>query len=118
MAVDKTKNDDPMMHNIRMRRDTFKDKKLTKHFIEKLLKKMEVPSDVVARCLKIPAKHYAIIMNLINQIVNGKYKLDKLKDLKDLMCPELKMIPQKLKDAKIVDHIKLYLKLHVKSFRN
>jgi len=41
------------LYNYRIKRETFKDKKLTKHFVEVLLRKMEIPEETIKRCTKV-----------------------------------------------------------------
>jgi hypothetical protein len=107
--------DHPMLRNYKMKREAFKDKKLTKHFVEALLKKLEIPEQTIGRCLKVPLTTYAKILDLVHLIVNGKIGLGRLGDLRELLCDELKVIPNRLKDPKIMNDIKNYLTRHIKS---
>jgi len=106
--------DDPLLHDAKVRRETFKNRKLTRHFLEVLLQKMGIPDSIVQKCLKIPMAHYGQVMDLTNKIASGKYGVYKLKDLKTIMCKELDIIPAKLKDISIAKEVYVYLKLHVK----
>jgi hypothetical protein len=109
------KTDHPLLYNYRVKRETFKNRKLTKHFVEVLLRKMEIPEETVARCTKVPLKVYAKILDITHLIVNGKAGYGKLGDLRELMCDDLKVIPERLKDLKIFNDVRNYLNRHVKA---
>lgn len=104
-----------MLRNYKIKREAFKDKKLTKHFVEALLKKLEIPEVTINRCLKVPLSTYAKILDLGHLIVNGKIGLARLGDLRKLLCDELKVIPGRLRDPRILNEVKNYLNRHIKS---
>lgn len=104
-----------MLYNYRVKRETFKDKKLTKHFVEALLKKLEIPPETISRCLKVPLSVYAKVLDIAHLIVNGRAGFGKLGELRGLMCDDLKVIPTRLKDPKIFNDIRNYLSRHVKA---
>lgn len=108
-------HDHPMLRNYKMKRETFKDKKLTKHFVEALLKKLEIPEQTISRCLKVPLSTYSKILDITHLIVNGKIGLGRLGDLRELLCDDLKVIPGRLKDPKILNDVQNYLRRHIKS---
>jgi hypothetical protein len=109
------RTDHPMLYNYRIKRETFKDKKLTKHFIEVLLKKLEIPQEAIARCIKVPLAVFSKVLNISHLIVNGKAGFGKLGELRTLMCDDLKVIPLRLKDPKIFNDVRNYLNRHVKA---
>jgi len=103
------------LDNYRVKRETFKNKKLTKHFVKLLLQKFELPEGIIEKCLKVPLSVYSKVLDISHAIVNGKAGFGKLADLRALMCDELKVIPDRLNDVKIFNDIRNYLYKHVKT---
>ena len=107
--------DHGMLYNYRVKRETFKDKKLTKHFVEVLLRKLEIPQETIQRCIKVPLSVYAKILDITHMIVNGKAGFGKLGELRGLMCDDLKVIPSRLGDTKIFNDVRNYLNTHIRT---
>jgi len=85
--------------------------------VEKLLKKMNIPQLTIDKCLKVPLSQFAKVLELTHKMVSGKVKYERLADLKTLICDDLKIIPAKLKDAKVMADVKGYIERHVKTSR-
>lgn len=107
-------NSGHILHDYNMRKDTFKHKKLARKYIEELLTKLEIPNNTIAQCLKAPVSAYGKVMNISHLIVNGKLGYGKLADLRDLLCDELKVIPERLRDPKIFNNVRNFMNQHVK----
>jgi len=88
-------------------------KKLSRYFVERLLKKFELTEAQINRCLKVSTKVLAQVLELLHSIVKGKNKINKLELLKKMLCDELKVIHKKLMNAKILKDVKFYLKRHI-----
>ena len=108
-----TKDESSMLHQYNVRRDTFKNKKLSKYFVEKLLKKLEIDEELIRKCIQVPLSSLAKVIEISHRIVSGKEELGQLISIKDLLCEELKIIPTKLKNPKIFNNVKNYLNTHV-----
>jgi hypothetical protein len=107
--------DHGILYDHKVRRHTFKNKKLTKFFIKKLLIKLEIPEQTADKCVKVPAATYAKILDLFHKIVNGKFGFGKLGDLRTLLCDDLRVIPSRLEDPKIFNDVRNFLNEHIKS---
>ena len=108
-------SDHGLLYNYRVKRETFKDKNLTKHFVEGLLKKLEIPQETIKKCTKVPLSVFAKVLDIAHLIVNGKAGFGKLGELRGLMCDDLKVIPSRLSDTKIFNDVRNYLNRQIKN---
>jgi len=102
-----------ILDNYRVKREAFKNKKLSIHFVKILLIKLEIPEMTIDKCIKVPLSTIAKILDITHLIVNGKAGFGKLSELRGLMCDELKVIPERLGDPKIFNDVRNYLNKHV-----
>jgi len=87
---------------------------LTKYFVEKLLMKLQISQLTIDKCMKVPLKMYARILELIHTIANRRLPYKKLAILQELLgCKELKVIKKRLMDPKIFNNVRNYLTRHM-----
>ena len=110
------KTDHPLLYDSLMKKKTFKQKKLSKYFVKKLLKKLEIDQETIDKCLKAPLSSFAKILTLSHEIVNGKKGFGELSVLSNWLCDDLRIIPEKLNDSTIFNDVRNYMNSHIKNY--
>lgn len=106
-------NGNSILHDIKMKKEPFKKKKLTKYFVKKLLQKFQIKSPIIKKCLKAPLSTYAKILKLAHEIGNGKSGFGQFVVLGKWLCEELKIIPEKLNDSSIFNDVRSYVNSYI-----
>ena len=108
------REDGDLLFNYKVRRHTFKAKKLSVYFVEKLMKRMRIPEATVAKCIKAPLATIAKVLAHVHKMVQGKLPYTRLADLRTILCEDLKIIPDKIKDPFVFNDVKGYIERHVR----
>jgi hypothetical protein len=107
----KTKKIDP---KLKAKLEAEKEKRMSRYFVRRLIKTLDFNDFLAKKCVELATQSsLSFALDLSYNILTGKNKINDLVRLKDLLCAELKYIPDKLKNKVILNKVKDFIKSHM-----
>ena len=97
-----------------IKKEAEKDLKMSRYFVRGLIRSMNYNQLLANKCAKeATAESLAQVLQLSFNISNGQKQFQDLEQLKDLICKEMRTIPEKLKSKSVSDKVKEFINAHL-----